>query len=452
MQHVTVPIVAESGDGRMEDLYFDVFDALAEALRNLAPEYAAGLESYLEDARRDGAGLSLTDELVFGFPMPGGLCETEALACAHHFGQLVVALEPALRPLTAALGYRLVPRLPEDAARCECLVCERVRAGDLPHVTVPKPPGPPSQPTTFERISDAMKHPEMCDQLDINDQGLWRLPPDIDRMINLTGITAFNNGFSQLPPVLFTMPNLVWLDFERNQIDTLPDNIGQARQLEVLCLASNHLQSLPASICDLVALRRLTLGGSRIAELPAGFERLQRLVELDLARLGLTTLPDFTAFAALEILELDEQRCPEAIEHLDLSSLTKLKRLSIPQNKLRVLPTLSPGLEELDASNNPLTNLPADLPPSLARVTLRATALTEIPAWPHVKELRLGDCRQLGTLSDGLTGLTKLDIGHTDVRRIPAGLRALRELTCQRGQLDDAELARLEGVELRIYG
>ena len=66
------------------------------------------------------------------------------------------------------------------------------------------------------------------------------------------------------------LTNLKRLDLDDNQLTSLPPEIGQLTSLRVLSLSNNQLTSVPAEIGQLTNLQVLRLYSNQLTSLPAG--------------------------------------------------------------------------------------------------------------------------------------------------------------------------------------
>ncbi len=99
-------------------------------------------------------------------------------------------------------------------------------------------------------------------QLDLSNNQLSTLPPEISQLSNLTWLDLSNNQLSSLPPEFGQLSNLTWLDFSNNQLSSLPPEFGQLSKLRELSLSNNRLSSLPPEISQLSKLTWLFLNNN----------------------------------------------------------------------------------------------------------------------------------------------------------------------------------------------
>ena len=143
-----------------------------------------------------------------------------------------------------------------------------------------------------QTIAQAAK--ERATSLDLSDNELTELPPEIGQLSNLTELDLAYNQLTSLPPTIAQLTNLTELNLSGNQLTTLPPEISQLTHLKKLMLGDvfggNQLTSLPPTISQLNNLTVLGLGGNQLIVLPSNIEHLN-LTTLDLRWNQLNTLP-----------------------------------------------------------------------------------------------------------------------------------------------------------------
>ena len=96
-----------------------------------------------------------------------------------------------------------------------------------------------------------------------------------------TGILDLHNqGLTVLPPEIGQLKLLRKLELDGNQLTTLPPEIGQLRNLQGLLLLNNQLTALPPEIGQLQKLRELNLDSNQLTALPPEIGQLQNLQQL----------------------------------------------------------------------------------------------------------------------------------------------------------------------------
>lgn len=177
-------------------------------------------------------------------------------------------------------------------------------------------------------------------QLDLRDQDLTELPPELLQMTNLTTLDLSFNQLTHLPPKLFQLTNLTVLDLGGNHLAHLPPEFFQLTGLTVLYLSHNRLTELPREFIQLANLEWIGLSGNQLAHLPLELFQLTDLIVLSLSTNQLTHLPS------------------------EIAQQTTLTRLDLTDNQLTNLPpefVQLTSLKTLYLSGNPLTSPPYEL-------------------------------------------------------------------------------------------
>ncbi|HLZ80379.1 MAG TPA: COR domain-containing protein [Ktedonobacteraceae bacterium] len=97
------------------------------------------------------------------------------------------------------------------------------------------------------------------DILDLSNNDLTQLPPEIRHLINLEWLYLNHNKLSQLPTEVGQLANLRHLSLQSNQLTELPKEVGLLANLTGLLLDGNQLHRLPSEISQLDNLRQLSL-------------------------------------------------------------------------------------------------------------------------------------------------------------------------------------------------
>ena len=116
----------------------------------------------------------------------------------------------------------------------------------------------------------------------------------------LTQLDLSNNPLSKLPPEIGQLSVLTKLNLSKNQLSTLPSAIGQLTALTSLNLSDNRLSTLPLEIGQLSALTQINLYCNRLSTLPPELLRLLSLKHLYLQGNSLLGIPDSILGPTLE--------------------------------------------------------------------------------------------------------------------------------------------------------
>ena len=201
------------------------------------------------------------------------------------------------------------------------------------------------------------------DTLDLSEEGLTALPPEIGQLQNLRTLALNKNRLAALPPEIGQLQNLRTLALNQNQLTALPPEIGQLRNLRGLWLYRNQLARLPVEIAHLESLRKLVLSGNKLDTIAPEIIRLINLTSLIVADNALLSVPpDLSHFTKLQILHLAGNALTAVPS--EIGKLTNLLQLSVQNNQLTVLPPeigQLQSLQFLDLEGNQLTTLPPEL-------------------------------------------------------------------------------------------
>ena len=196
--------------------------------------------------------------------------------------------------------------------------------------------------------------------LDLNEQGLIELPPELFLLKNLTALYLHGNQLTILPPKLFQLTKLTVLYLPHNRLASIPVEIAQLTNLTEFYLWGNQLSSLPTEVFQLTKLTGLYLGSNQFSSLPPEIARLDKLTTLHIDNNNLSILPN-------EIIKLNH-----------------LARFNLSGNQLTSLPPelfALKNLTELDLGFNQLTELPPQIVEltKLERLMLRGNPLISPP-------------------------------------------------------------------------
>ena len=140
------------------------------------------------------------------------------------------------------------------------------------------------------RIIEYASNPEkapLVSSVDLTSQGLYSIPVEIGKFINLKRLMLANNNLNSLPSEIKNLKNLEVLDLGHNQFTDMPKEITSLTNLKKLYLNKNPFSSLPKEIENLKNLEELELKAVRNvfesnSMLPEIF-KLKNLKKLDLS-------------------------------------------------------------------------------------------------------------------------------------------------------------------------
>ncbi|KAI3785801.1 hypothetical protein L1987_44926 [Smallanthus sonchifolius] len=215
----------------------------------------------------------------------------------------------------------------------------------------------------------------------------------------MNGVERIDLSHRRLPfvPEAFgKLHTLVSLNLSANKLTALPESLAGLKSIEVLDVSANLFESLPDSIGSLHQLQILNVSRNKLTSLPDGICKCRSLVELDAGFNQITYLPFNIGYG-----------------------LVNLKKLLIPLNKLRSLPTSigeMTSLQILDVHFNALRGLP----PSIGMLK-------------KLEILNLGsnfnDFTGLPETIGCLTSLRELDICNNQIQQLPITFGRLVNLT-----------------------
>lgn len=159
----------------------------------------------------------------------------------------------------------------------------------------------------FTSMEEALKNPDAVVKLDLQNNGMKALPPEIGRFRNLQYLNVSRNQLSELPREIGNLSRLQVLNASGNQIDVLPQELRKLQNLKQLNLATNLLKKLPPEIGNLTKLEFLDAGENRLTQVPAAIGLATNLRTLYLRTNSLTNLPpEIGKLKRLRDLDIDD--------------------------------------------------------------------------------------------------------------------------------------------------
>ncbi|CAL8265181.1 protein flightless-1 homolog [Gadus morhua] len=165
------------------------------------------------------------------------------------------------------------------------------------------------------------------------------MPTSLEGLTHLSDVDLSCNDLSRVPECLYTLGSLKRLNLSGNQITELSLCIDQWTQLETLNLSRNQLTSLPSAICKLSKLKKLYVNSNKLDfdGVPSGVGKLVSLTEFMAANNNLELIPEgLCRCGKLKKLVLNKNRLvtlPEAVHFL-----TDLEILDVRENPNLVMP------------------------------------------------------------------------------------------------------------------
>ncbi|XP_029447516.1 leucine-rich repeat-containing protein 69 isoform X2 [Rhinatrema bivittatum] len=105
--------------------------------------------------------------------------------------------------------------------------------------------------------------------LNLNNNKIKYIPPEIHRLSNLQHLTLNGNQLKSIPKEISLLKNIYELHLANNQLMYLPEEIVHMTNLQILCLARNQLPMLPEveNLTMKVIFLMLLLTGVKMAKL-----------------------------------------------------------------------------------------------------------------------------------------------------------------------------------------
>jgi Leucine-rich repeat (LRR) protein len=235
------------------------------------------------------------------------------------------------------------------------------------------------------RISDV-------DELDLTDDNLDNIPPEVLRYKNLATINLGGNHLILTPDdikLLEALPALKHLFISANKIDDAGfKRLAESKlqNIQSLSLNGNPINNLDFSAPIFSNLRHLTIGGNpNLKSLPDNISNLNHLEELQIVSSGVTALP--ATFSKLTTLQNLHIMFNPNLKFLpdNFSNLTSLRTMTALKNGFVKMDVRFPAsLEELSLDACPsLHEFPVGLRNcrKLTSLTLNYDGLESIPAW-----------------------------------------------------------------------
>lgn len=126
-------------------------------------------------------------------------------------------------------------------------------------------------------IPQAIGNLAKLQSLDLSDNALQDLCPEIGRLRSLRHLRLSNNQLKCLPHELGDLTELETLDMSMNLLRTLPEQLHQCVSLQCLTTDRNLLQCLPRQLCQLPDLTELSVAANCLKSLPLDLGRSTKL-------------------------------------------------------------------------------------------------------------------------------------------------------------------------------
>ncbi|XP_053251653.1 leucine-rich repeat-containing protein 69 [Podarcis raffonei] len=179
---------------------------------------------------------------------------------------------------------------------------------------------------SLRRLPQDMKALGRLKVLNLGNNNFEEVPEQLKYLKSLQTLHLFRNKITRISPLIFDgLQNLVLLNLNNNQLSYLPPEIQRLEHLECLSLDNNRLQKIPKEFCYLRKLCELHLFNNSITALPEEIKYLRKLKILILARNQIEELPDglckLKRLRVLDVAGNNIQIFPTAMEDLELEEL-----------------------------------------------------------------------------------------------------------------------------------
>jgi Leucine-rich repeat (LRR) protein len=157
--------------------------------------------------------------------------------------------------------------------------------------------------------------------LDLSDNRLSSLPPEISRLSKLKIAFFANNRFTHVPSVFKACDNLYMLGFKANRIEVFDEDVLPL-SISWLILTDNKIKVLPRSMGKLAKLQKCALAGNKIEKIP---DSMAACTKLELLRLSANELEEIPSWLLelprLSWLAFSGNPCAEQCTDLDSKGL-----------------------------------------------------------------------------------------------------------------------------------
>ncbi|KDO28573.1 hypothetical protein SPRG_06430 [Saprolegnia parasitica CBS 223.65] len=192
-------------------------------------------------------------------------------------------------------------------------------------------------------------------ELNLADLELHHVPPSVLGFSTLIKLNLRHNHLSSLPiDLVESVPLLEVLNVAENALTNLPPDIGGLPRLRQLFAQANRLRSLPLSLMNCSKLQEMYVQHNAIRDLPDEFAHLTSLSVLSLAQNDLVHLPkSLNSLQSLKVVDLSGNAglttVPELLRRLHEKNLvlhSKEKRRELIARALKVKTAVAAALKK----------------------------------------------------------------------------------------------------------
>lgn len=164
----------------------------------------------------------------------------------------------------------------------------------------------------YTSLEEALKNPDTAVKLDLSNNGMRTLPPEIGRLRNLQYLNISRNQLAELPREIGLLNKLQVLNVSGNQLDQLPTEVGNLANVKQLLISQNFLKRLPPEIGRLSKLEYLEANENRLTQIPAAIGLAASLRDIALRTNFIQYLPaEMGKLKRLRTLDIDNNSFSE---------------------------------------------------------------------------------------------------------------------------------------------
>lgn len=195
----------------------------------------------------------------------------------------------------------------------------------------------------FKSMDEALANPSSVYRLNLSNQNIEVLPPEIGNMHNLQYLNLGSNGINLIPAEIKHLRNLQWLILEDNNLVSLPAELSELTNLQTLDLDGNpnlDADGAFAIAAKIPSLKELSVNRVLINSLPKSFFTLNNIEKLYMSNTGVSTFPE------------------------EMGQLYKLKVLDMTHNNIVTIPSDIEDMKrllELYLGGNQITRFPMEV-------------------------------------------------------------------------------------------
>jgi len=140
----------------------------------------------------------------------------------------------------------------------------------------------------YSNLNLAIKESDKVLSIEVANQGLNRLPQQLEKLKNIVSINLLDNNFTSFPTILSNLRTLDEISLSSNQLTSVGKEIGYLKNLRILIMNNNKLTDLPKEIGELTNLLYWEIGNNKLKALPDEVKYLTNLQELHIERNALS--------------------------------------------------------------------------------------------------------------------------------------------------------------------